>query len=54
MDVTREILEQQLATSEKELELAKAYLYRADGAVQTLKQLLALNEQKETKPDGSD
>lgn len=38
---TREDLEKQLAAFEVELEGAKAHIYRLDGAIQLLKNLLA-------------
>ena len=48
--VTREHLVTQLAAAEKELEMAKAYLYRMDGVIQVLKQLIATPETKTPAP----
>lgn len=50
-----ETLKTQLATTEAELEQAKAHVYRADGAMQLLKHLIAqqtvtpLDPQKDTE-----
>ena len=42
--VSLDALTKQLEASEKELEAAKAYLYRLDGAIQLLKQLIATSQ----------
>lgn len=45
MSITLEQLKEQLAASEQELEVAKAHVYRCDGAIQILKGLIAQAEQ---------
>ena len=51
--ITKESLQAQLDSSERELENAKAVVYRVDGIIQLLKHLLAdfdEPEQVESKP----
>lgn len=46
-------LKKQLSDTEAEMEQVKAHLYRCDGAVQTLKHLIAQAEAPEEAEDGS-
>lgn len=39
-----EVLQEQLKKLEQDLELSKAQLYRVDGAIQIVKQLISLSE----------
>mgnify|MGYP001562868096 FL=1 len=47
MSLTVETLREQLATTEQELENARAHVYRCDGCIQLLKHLLTLAETEE-------
>lgn len=47
MDISIEVLKDQLAKSEQEHEIARSYVYRCDGAIQILKHLISLAETKE-------
>ena len=49
--ISLEILNEHLKKFEQDLELSKAHLYRIDGAIQILKQLISLSEIEEAPKD---